>query len=174
MTAEKTPPPPEIELGSIFGNLTVTANFKGAKNKHPRCSCVCSCGRTRLVRRTSLKLGKVVCCAHCSRMAGAAKSPKPSAEEQFLSKKRSEYRCNAKKKGRIYGLSKPVFRTLVLGSCRYCGQQPALGLDRIDCGAGYTEENTQPCCATCNYAKREMNHVEFVSWIAVVARKVLP
>jgi hypothetical protein len=38
-------------------------------------------------------------------------------------------------------------------SCLYCGEENANGIDRFDNDKGYTDENTVPCCSTCNYIK---------------------
>lgn len=38
------------------------------------------------------------------------------------------------------------------------------GVDRVNNSDGYTIKNCVPCCAICNYAKRDLSETEFVAW----------
>jgi hypothetical protein len=52
--------------------------------------------------------------------------------------------------------------------CFYCGHSEIYGVngvDRKDNAVGYTLENSVPCCATCNFAKRQMTVAEFIAWV---------
>jgi hypothetical protein len=73
-----------------------------------------------------------------------------------LSQKLSSYKRMAKKRGYSFELTKEEFVILTLGSCYYCGEVEAGGVDRFDNNEGYTIENSKPCCKTCNYMK--MSH----------------
>ena len=39
------------------------------------------------------------------------------------------------------------------------------GIDRIDNNIGYTNENSVPCCKTCNFAKNILSESQFYLWI---------
>jgi len=86
-----------------------------------------------------------------------------------------------------FTLSKDQFKTLVSRECYYCGQQPKTrvyksprrrpveaqfnGIDRLDSTNGYTEENTVPCCTTCNAAKSNRTQSEFLEWARRIANR---
>jgi hypothetical protein len=42
------------------------------------------------------------------------------------------------------------------------------GIDRVDSSAGYTVDNSAPCCKTCNAAKRSLSVQEFLAWVESV------
>jgi DNA repair exonuclease SbcCD ATPase subunit len=50
--------------------------------------------------------------------------------------------------------------------CVYCGANERIGIDRINSSLGYSVENCEPCCADCNYAKRDMDKETFLNLIA--------
>jgi hypothetical protein len=92
-----------------------------------------------------------------------------------------DYKKNAKKRGLVWGLSDSQFIQLTSRGCHYCGRAPSNvaypsessngnftynGIDRIDNGLGYVEGNVVTCCKTCNWAKGEQSHDEFMSWVA--------
>src|SRR5262249_46953177 len=95
----------------------------------------------------------------------------------------NSYRKSARNRGHAWGLTGEDFDRLTSQDCFYCGQPPSRvqrplrgsyeggdfvynGIDRVDNKLGYTLENVVPCCKTCNYAKRDMPHDEFMAWIA--------
>ena len=90
------------------------------------------------------------------------------------------YKNNAKRQGRVWGLTVSQFTYLTQLNCSYCGTPPKAaakpndssngvyiynGLDRISNELGYTEANVVPCCKTCNWAKGKQSHVEFMAWV---------
>jgi hypothetical protein len=77
-------------------------------------------------------------------------------------------------KGVTCTLSFDQYLELIVGRpCHWCGStvQTGYGVDRRVNELGYVAENCVPCCATCNYGKRELSPEQFVSWIARVYRK---
>ena len=50
-------------------------------------------------------------------------------------------------------------------ACHYCGDSPALGIDRINSKLGYVEGNMLPACGICNRAKHMLTIDEFNMWI---------
>lgn len=57
---------------------------------------------------------------------------------------------------------------MVLLPCSLCSRCPSFGIDRIDANKGYTPDNCQPCCSTCNYMKKDMSLDEFRSHVGFV------
>ena len=154
----------EIEPFANRGRLTVMRLIKGAKNKHPLAECRCECGRGRTVRQSTLRRGFAKECSYCSHRAGWENRARLSMAESKTADRISIYKNNAKKKGRQFLLSNAEAAQLLNGVCRYCGIIPACGIDRIDNSLGYDKKNSAPCCAKCNYSKRDMTEYEFLSW----------
>jgi len=78
------------------------------------------------------------------------------------------YRNSARKRGLGFELSFEIFTTLLQASCVYCGQQPALGIDRADSTLGYSRTNSVPCCGVDNLAKQSSTREEYLSHITKV------
>jgi len=66
----------------------------------------------------------------------------------------------------VFELSRDEFYKIKCLPCYLCGKKMSLthgnGIDRIDNKLGYLIGNVAPCCATCNYLKRDYNLVEFL------------
>lgn len=61
---------------------------------------------------------------------------------------------------------------LVGSQCTFCGEQPAHGIDRIhDEDLIYSPENTQSCCAVCNYLKGSLSNAEFNELLRTTAER---
>lgn len=58
---------------------------------------------------------------------------------------------------------------LLSGQCYLCGRSPALGIDRVDASLGYTANNVQSCCTSCNYHKKSMSLADFDEHVSYVA-----
>lgn len=155
----------DIKPGDRFGLLIVREVKRGAKGVHPHAACVCDCGRMRAVRHTRLRRQRVDRCASCALKAAWTTRPRMDRTERRLIAKESEYRTNAKGRGIVWGLSRDRFRVLIAAPCRYCGLGGAGGVDRANNSRGYVPDNSVPCCAQCNYAKRDQSVDEFLRWI---------
>jgi nicotinamide mononucleotide (NMN) deamidase PncC len=98
------------------------------------------------------------------------------------------YTAHAVKLGVPFLLSMEAFRTLLAGSCHYCGSAPTNlrreknldpskrefaynGIDRIDNSAGYYSGNCVSCCRNCNYAKRKLSYDDFISLAKNIAAR---
>jgi hypothetical protein len=86
----------------------------------------------------------------------------------YLSKLPIRYRsyiASANKRGIRFELTVEEFESICLHRCVYCGTNNKIGVDRIYSSDGYTIENTQPCCATCNWMKSSLNPDVFINHI---------
>ena len=155
----------QVEVGNVFGCLTVRRLDRGAKRVHPVALCECSCGRSRVVRLSHLRRGLAASCAHCAWRAAWRRRPRNDESERRLLEAESTYRCNARRRPIKWELTREEFRALVLAGCHYCGTDRAGGIDRLDSTGGYIKGNVVPCCAPCNYAKRLMTVAEFLAWV---------
>lgn len=132
--------------------------------------CVCECGNSfpspsQAIRRVRK------CCIRCK---GSLLRTDDSALNCFY----ASYRCDARRRNRVFTLTYEQFRILVTGDCCYCGSSPSPyktssvqssdfnGIDRVDNSLPYVWENCKPCCRICNRAKRSLPEAEFRSWIS--------
>lgn len=88
----------------------------------------------------------------------------------------TDYRCNAKKRGISWNLTREAFYAIALQRCHYCRrkafqrkrrERPAsecvyMGIDRKSNNRGYSVRNCVPCCKTCNFMKCSMGYMEFL------------
>lgn len=178
-------------LGQAFGNWRVIAfaGYKSPSSSHSYWRCECKCGKQQDVRGTKLVTGKSFQCGDCNKIAARiggkySRSRLPSGEASFKTLF-DNYQRNARKRGIPFALSVEQARILFQSSCRYCGATPSAiqrarhlnsgsysynGIDRMDNQKGYVFDNCVPCCATCNFAKRDMSADEFIAWAGRVYR----
>jgi len=75
------------------------------------------------------------------------------AKDAFL-----RYKRESTKRGLVFNLTLDFFIKHVNAPCYYCGDLIIkVGFDRLDNNVGYIESNSVPCCAVCNFMKRNMN-----------------
>ena len=93
-----------------------------------------------------------------------------------LNKRLGKCKRGAKDRGLEFTLTKEQFKAQCEMNCVYCEHEPDNndldhsrnlngawlhnGLDRIDSNKGYTIDNVQPCCFTCNRLKSDMTEEE--------------
>lgn len=157
----------DVLLGNRYGELVVLEIRRRLRNngyteEQARCSCVC--GKISWYSSTRLRQGKSMLCRSCTTKRAWKTVPRLSPQEILLRTREKNYRTHAMKKGRLWLLTRQSFRELISKSCTYCGTEPAGGIDRRNNTQGYTEQNSESCCAQCNYAKREQTVDEFLNW----------
>lgn len=85
-------------------------------------------------------------------------------------------KCNARRRGIVWQLSRDQFTCLTSKPCEYCGgklSDTGCGLDRMDNNIGYVISNVVPCCRQCNNTKSNFwTHNEMVE-IGTVMRLLL-
>lgn len=173
--------------GQRFGSLTVIALSPRVKGRHPTAICKCGCGNVRVVRLTNLRTACIqFTCASCAIRNGLRNKSRryyqTCGPAPAITRLINWYKTSAMRKGISFALSKEEAHRLFSGNCYYCGAAPARickgvrgrvsfpynGIDRKDNSIGYTQENCVSCCTRCNYAKRELNIADFLTWIARV------
>jgi hypothetical protein len=132
--------------------------------KHPRCKHnrrreLCrDCGGSQICRHDKVKTqcrkyGTALCphrkwkgeCALCRPKAGY-----------------NRYKKSAGTRGIAFLLTFEQFISIINQSCRYCGEQPAGGADRLNNARGYTRRNAVSCCSTCNRMKLLLTEEQFL------------
>jgi hypothetical protein len=89
---------------------------------------------------------------------------KPFKDLTLAERKIEGYTKRAMKKGIEISLTVEQVESLLNTPCIYCGDK-ADCLDRIDSKKGYTIENVQPSCNTCNMMKYTHATDEFINHI---------
>jgi hypothetical protein len=82
----------------------------------------------------------------------------PEMFPDYTSASYTEYKNRASKKNLDFALSQDEYLRLITQDCYLCGKnsnsQHLNGIDRIDNNKGYVMDNVKPCCANCNYMKK--------------------
>jgi len=137
---------------------------------------VCTkCGQTKSFedfgKNKRFRSGRYAHCRDCANAAGRRWNR--SHRANWLPLIWGRYRADAKASGREFSLPRALFDDLLTDNCYYCGAPPVNGrngIDRVDSGGGYTEDNVVTACTRCNMAKRTQSREEFMLWANRVAR----
>jgi hypothetical protein len=90
------------------------------------------------------------------------------------SRRESEARGNAKRRGLEWTITKEQFLSFWQKPCTYCGDAiETVGLDRVDNAKGYTLENVTSCCGICNSMKSGMTVAEFLERCSRIANQAI-
>lgn len=167
-----------------FGDLT--AVFLSHRENHKTFwSCLCKCGKTKIITYTLLMSGKVKSCG-CKtkylrsinpKFNNPLKSGQSCFNHLFLS-----YSLKAKKRNLSFNINKEDFYKLTQQNCTYCESVPNSirtlkgsngdyiynGLDRIDNNLGYELSNVVACCKTCNMMKQTLSVKQLIEHIKLV------
>jgi hypothetical protein len=72
------------------------------------------------------------------------------------------YQYKAKERNLSFSLTLEEFEKLTQAPCFYCGEIPAMGIDRRDNRIGYNSRNCVTACMECNFMKRAMLEHRFL------------
>jgi 5-methylcytosine-specific restriction endonuclease McrA len=165
--------------GQTFGKLYVIERI--GTSKTGGCAlwrCKCSCGKETIVTGSTLRNQTTKSCG-CYIKEITSKRMKKASGDSSITQLFNNYKCNARKRGIEFTLSKDEFMTLILSNCYYCNKEPSQkqlnkfnngdiiynGIDRTDNTKGYVEENVRTCCFQCNHAKNYYTEDEYVKWV---------
>ncbi len=79
------------------------------------------------------------------------------------------YVAGAKKRSIQFELKQEEFRWIQIRPCYLCGFRGPNGIDRKDSKKGYTLENCNPCCYTCNISKLDIDYSKFIEKMFMIA-----
>jgi hypothetical protein len=177
--------PSKIPNNAIFDRLQVLGTASVKKRRWDTCYvCRCSCGNEKIICGRQLVYGKTKSCGCLQHEAAKRNSPRLLPGEAAFNRLFYHYKWYAKRRKYTWSFTKNEFKTLSLKPCHYCGTLPAAvfknketfggctynGIDRKDNGAGYTPDNSVPCCKQCNFAKRNVAYTDFISWLKRAAQ----
>lgn len=163
-------------VGQIINGILITG-CKRNKSNRLVFECLCSCGKQFSSRASHIKTAHTTSCGCKSCIV---RLPGDNAVINLIYR---DYQKSAKRRNLSFSLSVDEFKTLIFGSCVYCGQAPTLskffsnqkdrkersiycnGIDRSDNTIGYELKNCVSCCSVCNLAKHAMSLADFKSWI---------
>jgi hypothetical protein len=182
--------PTKIKPGDAFGRLMVIRRVANHANGKPMFLCACRCGTEKTVAGTGLQSGDTKSCG-CLKRETSSKHVKTRLRKDYGVALAHRVFCHyldaAKKRGHAFELTKEQFMSFTQRQCYYCGKPPSTvavrenyfgkfvynGIDRRDNTAGYTLENSFPCCKECNKAKGTMSHAAFIAMaIRIVNHRV--
>jgi ribosomal protein L40E len=111
----------------------------------------------------------LICChIFAERMGNLIEYDKraPGMFNDYIGASFSDYKYRSIKKiNKSFSLTKEAFNNIVMQDCYLCGKSSneyhRNGIDRIDNNLGYTENNCAPCCADCNYMKKDYSLENF-------------
>lgn len=169
-----------IQVGDVFGSLTVDRFELKGKNK--TLVAKCSCGNEKVFWKTSA-IKQQISCGCRSDLTGFTGKQRRSWNLRLQG-----YKNGAKKRGFVWELSFQDFVDISSKNCYYCNIEPQIwdcvsnapsiqkdspmsvwkdyliylnGIDRFDTTKGYTKDNCVPCCTYCNRAKSDMSFKDF-------------
>jgi len=151
---------------------------------------LCKCGKEFLTLPRSVRSGKTKSCG-CLKKEQLSKystgrTPPNALDDPTESSFNSlwhSYKQSAKVRKYVFEITKEEFRKLTKSDCHYCGCEPYIerisqtaregylynGIDRKDNKEGYTLKNSLPCCATCNFLKRDLTYDEFINQCILIS-----
>lgn len=174
-------------IGRTFGLLTVVSSLQRDRaelSRGQRVSATCACGSVWTGRADTLKRGAT---KSCGCLPHGIK-PNDDVERAALNKVLFNYQRHARRRSLAWMLLDSEFYSLIKGNCYYCGAAPSRtfrmvpkpprktgsvivynGVDRRDNKAGYTSANVVSCCATCNFAKRDLSEEAFLMMVRAIS-----
>jgi len=143
----------------------------------------CRCGTVKKVKKNNLLTGKSKSCGCIQRdQIGTLSKGKPSInavtpEHKNISELMNSYKFHAKERNLTFDLTREEFSSLIEKNCFYCNAKPSNkrkvkdtfqmynGIDRFDNNIGYKMTNCNPCCATCNKMKSNLDSSFFMEHV---------
>lgn len=181
------------EAGKRYGRLVVVRSvLKNTDDRYPtppfkmrkqgtQWLCLCDCGTEIITRGSNLRRGESKSCGCVATEKLRARTMLPNGVAAMRAIIHRTKR-NAAERGYEFALPQEMVRSLMAGTCHYCGAPPSnlnrhpdlngsftySGIDRVDNEQGYVPGNVVSCCKHCNISKRDRSTKEFLDWIAAV------
>lgn len=170
--------------GQRYGKLVVIRRADNGTGLagNARWLCRCDCGAEKVIKGTSLRVGKTKSCGCLKRVPKRGYLPGECARNRVL----NGYRQGARSRGLSWDVTYEDFCRLITQHCFYCGSPPSAvskagpysgefiynGIDRVDNTQGYVLDNMVTCCKICNHAKKDMSFDDFMAWIARLTKRM--
>ena len=99
----------------------------------------------------------------------------PDAWPDCLPSSFSRYKSNAKKKNRVFEITKEQYSLMTNTPCYYCErtitETNKSGMDRVDNDEGYTTDNIISCCGECNRMRGNTGQDEYIDMVKRIASR---
>lgn len=185
----------DIEIGTVFGKLTVIKKTDTVKNGNIVYLCKCECGNEKEIIKGSLISGSTTSC-RCLFKETVGNAVRLLPGESAFNLLYQKCKSGAKKRKIDFGLSKEEHRNLIIKSCIYCNKSPQLfnmflkkdnsrkqashditdewlskswininTIDRVDNDLGYYVDNCVTACWPCNRMKSSLSKKEFLEHV---------
>lgn len=169
-----------IDIGSVFGYLTVISTYKLDRCNRAIFYVQCICDHVFEVSGTNLRTGRVTSCKSCSFEKRSLSQIAVPQERQLFNRLILE-RC--RKNNIPVSIDVNDYIEICKQDCFYCGNKPCKinhfskrkfvntgdifinGIDRINSSIGYLKSNCVACCKSCNYAKHTLSQEDFIAKI---------
>lgn len=178
--------------GLKFNRLTAIKNLGKNKRNVIIWLFKCDCGKEKAILGVIVKNGYTKSCGCLGKenkgkvqTERALRRPPGRAGADILW---SELRGAARRRQKVFNLSKDDIFELCSKPCFYCNSKPSQiaevniknwgkkttqlhgrfiynALDRVDNNLGYVTNNVVPCCPICNFAKHTLTEERFYNWI---------
>lgn len=92
----------------------------------------------------------------------------------YYSMSYNKYKSRANEKNIYFNMSIDEYNNIIVGDCYLCGKKTNTyhinGIDRAnnDPNIGYIISNCSPCCADCNYMKRDYEYEKFINHLTSI------
>ena len=161
-------------IGNTYGMLTVLSldhedydTVKQVKRSYFKCKCN-RCGSITIVRADRFGKGKYIpkSCNNCiNTLQKEIANKKYPIEKRYERGRINSIKSNAKSRHLKMFLTDNEIIDFLYKPCFYCGENNAMGIDRIDSKKNYTKDNCVSCCFICNRMKNKYNLSTFLDKI---------
>lgn len=87
----------------------------------------------------------------------------------------NDYKKRAENKNLEFSITISEYNAIIHNDCYICGKFSTSthrnGIDRYDDTLGYTVDNSYPCCANCNYMKKQYSFQNFIDRLRLIYEK---
>lgn len=175
-----------LNSGEKFNRLTIISFSHSDKRSRKWYNARCDCGKEKIIMGSAMISGNTKSCGCYGREI--RKNKRISNNHSEITSIILGYKRHAENRGFKWLLTRMQVENIIDKDCFYCGSNPGnikktknsigdglkySGIDRIDSNKDYTIDNCVPCCRICNYAKSNMNIIEFKEWAIKLGQKAM-
>lgn len=121
------------------------------------------CTKCNMMKRDSFVCDFSQACRNVMiHQSGIEQVPNYIFQKVYFASSYLQYKQRAEKLGIPFQLSPEKYMNFIHAHCFYCNKPSPVGIDRIDNSQGYLENNIVPCCACCNYMKKQNTADDFI------------
>jgi len=177
---------PELKIGDKYNRLTIIDYSHSDSRWRKFYNVRCSCGNNKKVMGSAMTSGNTKSCGCLSKEV--RKSKRISKNHLEITAIILGYKRHAERRGFDWMLTRDEVEKVIRQDCFYCKSEPNnvkktknsigdgfsySGIDRKDSSENYTLKNIVPCCKVCNYAKSDMDLIDFKNWAIRIGKEAM-